>query len=524
MEKNIKEFCAITEVNNSEFHLCKTAISSFISANSWFTGTLILINTGDALSNHNENVLKTVYTKFKIILPDDSKILSKLKKKKNIHKRSSFLFTHAFNIKSEGNIFFSKTNLFMKEISSILNKEQFSIPVISNTFPDLNYSDNHGLNHNLMFVPKKYISDANYKNLQKLIIESTSLHTISGESDVIKKFIRLNLVSTEYHSNTMVVNSSVFDNNRYPKFIRYYEAISSLNMDTYSQSTSFNYRRIHNYWKQYNYNLNMGIANSPVKRKPKNIKVVKKKKVKPKKIIKPDPIESYDVSVIIPAFKAQDYIEECIESIINQDISSNIEILIGVDNCEETKEVVESLSKKYSNIRCFFSEVSSGPYLIRNSLIDKCTHENILFFDADDIMKSDLIKYMFKYYSISSPIRFKYFNFKHGSNYYRHSAIHHDVAHGVFFIHSDVLKKIGGFQPWMCGADTEFMKRCRANKIIDIKIEKPVFYRRIHEDSLTQNKSTNYVSSIRRKAMNFISKNKNWEIPIIKKTVDLIEF
>tara|TARA_Y100000389_G_C17112043_1_gene341181 strand:+ start:79 stop:558 length:480 start_codon:yes stop_codon:yes gene_type:complete len=154
MEKEIKGFCAITEVNNSDFHLCKTAISSFISCNAWFNGTLVLINTGSELTNHNKNILNLIYSKIDIIYPDDSKILTKLRKRKSASKRSNFLFTHAFKIKSEGNIFFSKTNLFMKEISSILNKEQFSISTTSNIFPDLKYDSNYDLNHNLMFVPK----------------------------------------------------------------------------------------------------------------------------------------------------------------------------------------------------------------------------------------------------------------------------------------------------------------------------------------------------------------------------------
>lgn len=282
MKKEIKGFCAITEVNNSDFHLCKTAISSFISCNEWFDGTLVLINTGSELTNHNKNILNLIYSKIDIIYPDDSKILTKLRKKKNTNKRSNFLFTHAFKIKSEGNIFFSKTNLFMGEISSILDKDHFSISISSNSFPDLNQTLDRNLNHNLIFVPKKYISEERYDNLQKIICESKDLHDALGESNVIKRFIKSGEIKTKVPSNTTIVNSSMFDNTKYATFIRYHEAISSLNMDTSLMSNSFNYKRIHGYWKQFNHNLNLGINNSPRKRKPSSIKATPRLKYRAK--------------------------------------------------------------------------------------------------------------------------------------------------------------------------------------------------------------------------------------------------
>lgn len=278
MEKEVKGICAITEISNSDFYLCRNAISSFILNNPWFSGKLILINTGNEVSNHNLNILKLIYNNFDIIYPDDSEILTKLRKKKNTHKRSSFLFTHAFKIKSEGNIFFSKTNLFMGEISSILDNDHFSIAISSNSFPDLNHTLESNLNHNLIFVPKKYISEERYKNLQKNICESRDLHDTLGESNVIKKFIKSEEIKAKILPNTTIVNSSMFDNTKYSTFIRYHEAISSLNMDTHVNSNSFNYKKIHNYWKQFNHSLNLGINDSPRKRKTNLIKVIPKSK------------------------------------------------------------------------------------------------------------------------------------------------------------------------------------------------------------------------------------------------------
>jgi hypothetical protein len=84
-----------------------------------------------------------------------------------------------------------------------------------------------------------------------------------------------------------------------------------------------------------------------------------------------------------------------------------------------------------------------------------------------------------------------------------------------------ILDRIGGFQPWICGADTEFMKRCSMNGIRGTRIEIPLFYRRIHPKSLTQNGPTNHRSRIRIEKQRFIKTNRDWAIPISRKKVYL---
>jgi len=278
MENKIDNFCAITEISNREFHLCRTAIFSFISTNKWFNGYLILLNIdGEEITDHNINILKLTYEKFNIISPDDSKILQKLRKKKNVNKRSSFLYLQAFNIKYKGNIFFSKSSLFMNEISSILSNKELNVPIKSPIFPELNPTGSEDLNTNLMFIPKKYISNKRYNDILN-IVSSSEIYKNESESNVLKKYIKQYSIDVKLCSNTLSVNSSFFDNSKYSNFIRYHKAIGSLNMDTASASGTFNFKRIHNYWKQYNHNLVNGLTKSvPTKINTKNIKIARKK-------------------------------------------------------------------------------------------------------------------------------------------------------------------------------------------------------------------------------------------------------
>jgi len=228
--------------------------------------------------------------------------------------------------------------------------------------------------------------------------------------------------------------------------------------------------------------------------------------------------KGFNVSIIIPAFKAADYIEECLNSIVNQTTGATVEILVGIDNCQPTLLKLKQIAHNYPNLRVFYSSSSLGAYVMRNTLSEKAIYENFLFFDADDIMLPSLISTVLRKYNRSRPMRFKYINFNHGDNPVKRTTPHPKPSHGVFFIPRNLFYRIGGFQNWPCGADTEFMKRCSHNGIQDIILNIPLFYRRIHSTSLTQNPNTGYRSDVRSQINLKIKNMISWNIPINRVT------
>ncbi|WP_165176406.1 glycosyltransferase family A protein [Desulfovibrio sp. ZJ369] len=97
------------------------------------------------------------------------------------------------------------------------------------------------------------------------------------------------------------------------------------------------------------------------------------------------------INIIISAYQAEDTIETCIRSIINQKKFRNYirNVYIGVDGCNKTIEKCKKLQKKVSsNVKFYYVKNNVGPYLIRNSLVKLIPRRDdlILFFDADDIM------------------------------------------------------------------------------------------------------------------------------------------
>lgn len=230
------------------------------------------------------------------------------------------------------------------------------------------------------------------------------------------------------------------------------------------------------------------------------------------------------LSIIIPVYNSENYIEDCLNSIQNQSYfenNNNYEILLCVDNCKNSLNKIMEIKNNYKNIKIFKTDKNIGPYIIRNTLTEYSKYENYLFFDSDDIMDNNMILYIIKNYNENSVIRFGYGNFINNINKIESFT---KIAHGVFFIPKKIFDKVGGFQNWKCGADTEFIYRCNNNKIQTILIDEYyLFYRRLHPNSLTNSKDTTFDTPIRNIAKNYILNNKDWSIPIKKEIYNIKE-
>jgi glycosyltransferase involved in cell wall biosynthesis len=96
------------------------------------------------------------------------------------------------------------------------------------------------------------------------------------------------------------------------------------------------------------------------------------------------------LSIIIPTYNNVNYLDELLGSILNNESSYDYEVLIGIDNCEETLNYIKD--RNYPNNFFFYYFVENyGPYIIKNTLTELSNYENIFFFDSDDVMLNGLI-------------------------------------------------------------------------------------------------------------------------------------
>lgn len=99
------------------------------------------------------------------------------------------------------------------------------------------------------------------------------------------------------------------------------------------------------------------------------------------------------VSVIVPVFQAEKFIQKCVQSIINQTHKELEIILIDDGSIDGSLQICNELQEKDNRIRVIHQE-NRGVSVTRNRGIREAAGEYILFVDADDIIEKNMIEYM----------------------------------------------------------------------------------------------------------------------------------
>lgn len=101
------------------------------------------------------------------------------------------------------------------------------------------------------------------------------------------------------------------------------------------------------------------------------------------------------ISIVVPIYNLELYIEDCILSIINQTYKNIEIILINDGSTDNTLNIITKISKYDSRVK-IISSVNQGCSNARNLGIDVARGNYIVFVDGDDICFSTMIEYMYK--------------------------------------------------------------------------------------------------------------------------------
>lgn len=100
------------------------------------------------------------------------------------------------------------------------------------------------------------------------------------------------------------------------------------------------------------------------------------------------------VSVIVPVYNAERFIETGIKSVLNQTYK-NIELVLVDDGSKDSSlAILKKYEKQNKDIIKVFHKNNSGVGDTRNYGIEKCTGDYITFMDADDYLDKDFIEVM----------------------------------------------------------------------------------------------------------------------------------
>lgn len=234
------------------------------------------------------------------------------------------------------------------------------------------------------------------------------------------------------------------------------------------------------------------------------------------------------VSVIIPAYNAGKYLEECIDSLMVQTVSVNEILIVDDGSTDDTRLVIEHLSRKFSQLRYIFLDENQGPGNARNIGLQNVSNPIVCFLDADDVctpyrieqvvecfMKIPQSAFCFAGYELNDPenlIDIDEKKEKYGRRDFikNNKEVVREVVDGVYYIldplkllnavllerigcpptyalHRERIKRGIWFDPSLrVLEDVDFMCQLFFNNVIGVFIDAVHIYYRCHEEQLTR--------------------------------------
>ena len=101
------------------------------------------------------------------------------------------------------------------------------------------------------------------------------------------------------------------------------------------------------------------------------------------------------ISVIVPVYNVENYLEKCLNSLVNQTLEE-VEILVINDgSTDNSQEIIDEFQKKFpQKIKAFYKE-NGGLSDARNFGIDRATGEFLAFVDSDDYVSENMFLEMY---------------------------------------------------------------------------------------------------------------------------------
>lgn len=109
------------------------------------------------------------------------------------------------------------------------------------------------------------------------------------------------------------------------------------------------------------------------------------------------------ISVIVPVYNAEQYLAECLDSILGQTYQNLEVILINDGSTDNSLKIIEKYAENDVRIKAFSIE-NSGPAKCRNFGLEHFSGDYLMFIDSDDYICKDLIENLFSYVKTDSEI------------------------------------------------------------------------------------------------------------------------
>lgn len=100
------------------------------------------------------------------------------------------------------------------------------------------------------------------------------------------------------------------------------------------------------------------------------------------------------VSVIIPVYNVEQYLERCFDSVLNQTFKDFEVIVVNDGSTDGSQKIIDKYSKKYINFKAYKTK-NGGVSRARNFGITKASGNYYCFIDSDDYIDSTMLEKMY---------------------------------------------------------------------------------------------------------------------------------
>lgn len=101
------------------------------------------------------------------------------------------------------------------------------------------------------------------------------------------------------------------------------------------------------------------------------------------------------VSVIVPVYNVEEYIDKCLDTLTNQTFKNYELIIINDGSPDNSESIILDYQKKYPKLIKYYKKENGGLSSARNYGIEKSTGEYLMFIDSDDYVSNDMVEKLY---------------------------------------------------------------------------------------------------------------------------------
>lgn len=185
------------------------------------------------------------------------------------------------------------------------------------------------------------------------------------------------------------------------------------------------------------------------------------------------------ISIIIPVFNGEKYLDECLSSLCHTDIEI---IVVNDASTDKSAQIAGKYTNNVINIE------HSGPVIARNVGLKYAHGDYVIFMDADDILTEkaiDIMQQQIDGFDVIIGLRSDFVSPDCTSTHAEPKTSSHGVIAGCAMFKKSAFETVGKFdEDLLCGDGYDWILRARKNGIKIKETNDILCRRRIHNNNM----------------------------------------